>query len=533
MNKLEISKKLIMVQRCFCECFATFCLVFLSSCQTQMQQNQLLSAEDQLWQNPSECLTSLDSIEYDKLTRKEQLRWQLCYEHAFFRCHHVCHNDSILKQLAFDFTQGKDYAHAGEAYYVLGSTYCTSNQPHLATYYLKQAEHNLLLGKTPNDNLLGITYFRLGSAATRERLFHVANDYFQKSIPYLRHTDNTLYIACAYRDYALSMNNDQRDSALLLMDSALYYIQKTSNIAIRSEIECLSIQIHHSDSISPEIITKYHYLCDTLGISTYAANLARYYLDELLLDSAKLYLSILETDTANNIWTKEHYLSLSSQYQSAMGHPDSALAILAYLHEWQTQEIENTSFVRTYTIAQQLDVAHANEENLRLQLRQQQMYLIITVLILFVLLLCVVGIFIRLRQQEIETKNAVLAAQNEEKRAALLTQLNHVLSNATAKNKKEYLHGQCLDNQQLEQLRIDFDLCYDNLLSRLQSQHPLLTSNDIDVIICIILNYNTEDCCILLSYNSKNTLWQRRKRIKQHLGLEANIDLDTYLRGLV
>jgi hypothetical protein len=72
------------------------------------------------------------------------------------------------------------------------------------------------------------------------------------------------------------------------------------------------------------------------------------------------------------------------------------------------------------------------------------------------------------------------------------------------------------------------DKLFNSNISKLQTEFPQLTTNDLIVISLICLGIDLNNCCILLSI-SLNTLYVRRKRLKVHLCLDKNVNLDQWL----
>ena len=69
----------------------------------------------------------------------------------------------------------------------------------------------------------------------------------------------------------------------------------------------------------------------------------------------------------------------------------------------------------------------------------------------------------------------------------------------------------------------------DNKITFLKEKYKQLTPSDLIVIVLIILGLEIADTCVLLNM-SKETMYVRRKRIKKHLGLESEIDLEMWIK---
>ena len=88
-----------------------------------------------------------------------------------------------------------------EELYQQGISSNSSSQYESSTAYLKQAEEILvdLPQSAQRDQLLGLTWFRLGNTSESEMLYDIAQNYYRKAIPMLDPDSNAVYLACAYR----------------------------------------------------------------------------------------------------------------------------------------------------------------------------------------------------------------------------------------------------------------------------------------------------------------------------------------------
>jgi len=69
---------------------------------------------------------------------------------------------------------------------------------------------------------------------------------------------------------------------------------------------------------------------------------------------------------------------------------------------------------------------------------------------------------------------------------------------------------------------------FNNKIADLQLNHCLLTYSDTIVIVLISLGINISEACSLLN-TTKETMYTLRKRIKKHLGIDAEADLEKWL----
>ena len=84
--------------------------------------------------------------------------------------------------------------HEAEELYQQGISSNSSSQYESSTAYLKQAEEILvdLPQSAQRDQLLGLTWFRLGNTSESEMLYDIAQNYYRKAIPMLDPDSNAV-----------------------------------------------------------------------------------------------------------------------------------------------------------------------------------------------------------------------------------------------------------------------------------------------------------------------------------------------------
>ena len=512
-------------QHGFCLILLAFLCLLMPSCHKKLSPS-IQSAHQMLWTDAESSYQQLLNIEESQLNYLDQAYYRVCYEHANLRTNLQVDSIQLLLQAAEILEEHQHYNIAGEAYYVIGSYISLSNYFD-ATYYLKQAKYYLELSSEFDKNMLGIVYYRLGDISSHERMFEVANSYFYQAIPYL--DDNILFKACAYRDYAKSLHDDSIEVAITYLDSALNFAQQLPDSSFIIEIESMKLSILKESPF--ELLNKQKKLCNQYRRYMYGGHIAEYYLSRNQLDSAEVYINILSKDTLYNVWSKEHYYSLKSQVLAARGQYKQALEILSSLHDWQTTEIENTAYARAYTIAQRFDVEKERERNLKLQLDKQIMLIYIVLLILLILIGIIITLVWHYRNQhklalkEAEMQRLIISNQKKQ------ITLHHKIREILIHQRLDGINGKQNQTQirdPINELYTDVDVIYESALTNIKKQYPALTQTDMMVIALMFLDLSIEDCCLLLNM-TKESMWVRRKRIKQHLGLSADTNLDEWI----
>ena len=189
---------------------------------------------------------------------------------------------------------------------------------------------------------------------------------------------------------------------------------------------------------------------------------------------------------------------------------------------------------------------------MQLQLEKQQLYILLGTIV--IVMLCV-GILLilynakrrteRLTEQA-RTQQQIKDLQNELqlRRDALKRvlnqrlELNKNLQEALLTKKKEETipnwAQQFIDSnifsteEQWKNFFIEFNGCYGDLLSRLQKEYPRLTNTDIQALALYILGLDNSDICLLLGLTQR-TIWSRRMRIKDRVGLGEKESLDLWI----
>ena len=115
----------------------------------------------------------------------------------------------------FESQNAQNRLQEAEELYLQGTSSNSISQYESSTAYLKQAEE-ILESIQPSavshqqlarrDELLGLTWFHLGNTSESEMLYDIAQAYYRKAIPMLNPDSNAVYLACAYRDIARTID---------------------------------------------------------------------------------------------------------------------------------------------------------------------------------------------------------------------------------------------------------------------------------------------------------------------------------------
>ena len=525
-------------------------LVALAGCSNrsvEVSDRGLRLAVDSLWTKPGLSWTVLDTLPLNRLGEAERHIYTITRAHARLKLQHRLPECEALTADAAYFIGKKMYRFAGEVYYVQGAYRDYIGEESKGMQLLKQAERLFEEAEVP-DILRGMVYYKMGRVSETEQLYEVALRYYEEAVPYLDKAGLPLYAACGWRELART----SRDS-VVQKDAFARSLRYAEALDTLTQLDIKYAALSKLDPQSEEIIRISRYLCDSAGIHRFAYDLVRYYLKENSMESAKKYLEVLATDTLTLNWSKDKYAFLLSRYQRAKGQNAQAYETLLSLYNKQSGEIEASGMTRTFTIAEQFDNQSEREKNLQLQVEKQRLYMALFGVLLVILTGLIVAIVLVSRRraahlvEAAETQMQIerLHAEVEIRRASMgrllmqRIQLSKSMQESMKRHKEDKVPAWVqefvetnliMTDEQWASFRDEFNANYSNFLTRLKAEHPALTASDLQVIALTVLGVDISDICRLLNL-TKRTVWGRRLRIKDHLGLTPEDQLDDWLQG--
>ena len=505
---------------------------------------QLLEAESLLWEAPLRSDTLLNIIAHANLSRYESKRFELLKAHLELKLRQQLSSEDAMQDLASWFASHQDAASAAEAYYIMGAYANWTGDNTTAMRQLKEAER-----LQPTGIIAGMTYYKMGRINEEEQLYEEAESYYNRATEYITPTNLPLYQACAWRELG-RMRSDSSKNACF--EKALGYARQTSDPILCLEIQYAAAASSVSAAEKKESIRISRYLCDSMHMKRYAYDIVKYYLRSGQTDSARFYLDILAQDSTAKDWSTTQYTLWESQYLHALGRDRSAYLELLDLYNRTTARTEQQIRTQTYAIAQRYDNEAERAKNLQLQLEKQHLYFTLAAIIALVLIAIIAAIIIwqkrhtraLLEKAQTRQKMALMREELELRRDTLKrvieqrVQMNKSLQEAILHQQKdaelpqwanEFIQLSTFSStSQWNEFAEEFNACYEHVLAHLEEQYPSLKEVDFKVISLIILGIDNADICILLGL-AKNTVWNRRNRIKQTLGLDGNTSLDWWL----
>ncbi len=553
-----------------------FFIVFLScflgvSC---VQKNlpttniKLLQIEDKLLQRQNKSAKILlDDININTLNTNDKMLWYL-YDHVYnVRKNGAAYVDTNNVIIPYFEKKGL-YRYAGHALIYKGKLLTLQQHEEEAMLCFKKAENYLLQSINISDYLLADLYYQMAICYKADGLIQEGDIYAQKAIQHGKQAPDYLLVSESYKIMGNThirtkeFDTIVQQEVINLYDSAIHYhylnprkkIGDYHNIAYNKALFL-------DDTIRKVLHGKY--LVDSLHVLPPASAVANYYFNHNKLDSAWYYIQKLATDTNSTRYNtrrmKDAYDTLYAKYLQAIGNTEESSKRFAELAERFWERADMTERSRTYMIAQKYDVEKERAQRLELEVEKQNLW--ITLLITIggtTILLLLFFIY----QERMRRKNAQLEAQNiqqeqqiialnnelalkrETLRQKLLQQIEftrqmHLHQMRQGENEKEnnipswlqnYINKQLLGNDKKgKTLCQEFNAIYHNMLKVLQTEYPEFTQADSMMCVFILLDFSITDICILLGI-PKRTIWNRRNRIKEHLGLNQQADLDEWLK---
>lgn len=536
--------------------FFTFVVsLFLISCKPSYTTNTtLLRAESQLFESPDSAYQLLCSIKQpEKLPETDYAAWCLHYTHARYKLYIDEKSDSLIRFASNYYQKNGPDKYAGTALYLQGCLAEEDKKNTQAMNLFKQAAQKLF-GR--NELLNGIIFYRISNLYLREEFNDESIKYIDKAIDILKNFNSYKYLYYAYKSKAeclyrqgkpisIIMNETNKSEKLALVnkDSAFYF-------------ELLSfkgkINIYTNTLLAKEILLtvnknseyKYTYTNVFLAYAYSKLNMpdsAKYYLQNSKVDSLDLN-SILVFDMAN------------ANINKGYGHFQDAFKYLENVYNSREKIYTQNNKELLVRIDKQYDYSKKEQERAQLEIDNQQKIILISALSLLIL----IGIILQLqiqnrhkqKQNKLELEYQLLHfeidnrnSENKQNIKLLQTNIQNKIEN-TLKFKRlniglskkakiddfisEITQQSVVSEKELHYYMFEADRIYGNRISTLKNNFPRLTFSDLIVISLISLGIDFNNSCILLDI-SLNTLYTRRKRIKNHLGIDKSTELEQWI----
>lgn len=537
--------------------FMTLLPLITGSCSHAItcQNETILHAESLIWTYPDSSRLILEGMDTVFLSERDRMYRDLVYEHALQRLNIVRSPNPELLQIIDYFHRQKNPKYECLAHYVYGIE-CIYTYSDEAISHLKQAESSIsYLGD--NSLLAGLIYFAEGYTSETEQLFHIANDYYRKALPYIEASKDTNRLALCYRDIARTDLSDDEGTVISYYEQAEKYALECKDTLLYSDIRLQKLSnILPMDSDAVLMLSQY--LADTFQLSQYATFAAEYWLYHNDTTKFLHYLHVLERDTATFIWYKQHYNELSAQYLAYKNNYKEAYTGITNVYKDLYYQIQADAKIRTYAIARRYDLEREQEKTLRLTIQRQRLWITIAVIALILTIIVGSAAWVIMRQKHKEERlrhEQAEAATREEAQKEHIRHLQDELTErqqhlqkrfmervqflCTLKKETEIYHrdlpkwlNEVLDAKRLtnkgewKHFERDFNDTYNDIMDEIRNKHPRLTDEDCRYLMLHMTGLDNESIGVLLQLEPR-TLWNRKQKVKNRLGTE---DLDRWIK---
>ncbi len=548
-------------------------LLLAMSCTTNNQPTthpQLLQVEEKLYERQYKLgMLLLEDIDTAPLTEMEKYIYRLYQEAIQLKNERTTVLADSSDMIIPYFEKHKLYRYAGHAFLLKGTYLTWNNQEEEAMQCFKEAEDYLLNSPNISDCLLTELYYRMALCYKADGLLQQGDLYSKKTIEYGKRAKDYLLVSESYKNIGnthiriKNFDSIPTQDVINLYDSALYYYYLTPNPKIGNyHIISYNKALFMDDTTT--LVYHGKYLIDSLKFVLPAGAVAKYYLNNNILDSALYYIQQLEKDTLKTHYNKRSsnntYEELMAFYLQSLGRTQESSKRFQALYEKYYEIADMQEQSRTYVISQKYDVAKERSERLELEVETRGLTILLIVigasLIIIILFFVVYRTKSKLRNERLKAQNNLQNQQIEAlqteiatKRASLRkillqrieltrqveiekmgksTEIDETMMPDWA---KAFVASQLLttkDNAQA--LQKEFNEMYANMLDVLHTDYPRLTQTDMLMCILIMLRLPIADICILLNA-TKQTVWNRRNLIKERLGLDSNDDLEQWLNN--
>jgi len=531
------------------------CFAF-AACKPGYTDNKIiLQAESVLLSKPDSAYRLLCSIKNpEKLAEADYAAWCLHYTHAQYKLYMDIKSDSLIKIAIDYFDKTELVGYTGTAYYLAGCIAQMHQDNKRAMSAYKRAAD--LLEKTDKEDLKGLNYYMIGHIYFQDNLYNQSLNYYKKSANCFTHSGNKRYLAYSYRvmsDLYTTLNYPFKDVlnsidlAIKLSkeagDSTNYY----KNISRKGE---LIFKTDYQES-KRLLLQGYHFIPENR--CEFAVFLSLVYYQLNMIDSARYYLNITLPDSMS---VNKSMICLAGAYVArGEGNHDQAFHYLEKAHVLNDSSFQRSTRNQLYRIDKQYDLTEKQKENSQLKIANQQKVIIITGLILITLAIFYILLLLRSRHKHIQAKlelenqrlefeNETKRLENEQKRNLLVAKLKNKIENTLQFNRlkmgfqdtgkhdefiKEIARQAIISENEWKYYTDEVNHLFDNKINELKVKITELTPLDLIVISLICLDIDITNACSLLDMSS-NTMYTRRVRLKNKMGIAKEVDLEKWVK---
>jgi len=528
-----------------------FLLVGLSSCESRYTHNSLiLKAEKLLDTSPKSAFKLLSSMSHpEKMSAPDYAAWCMHYTHARYKLEYTIKSDSLINISVDYYADGALPVYAGTAYYLKGCIADINHNYERAIQNYKLAEDQLFISE--KFSLLGLINFNIGFIYFQDEVFEKSFGYYRKAQCYFNKSKNNKYEAYAYTEMGNALSNLN-----FKQDSVFFFYEKAKDLALLSgdsicyynTLSCFSTALlfRNQDLLKAKkyILASYMYNNENPG---FYKRLALVYSKTNNPDTAQFYFKKIISDTLN-FFSKSATYFAGAYVAKSQGDFPKAFEYYRLYQQYRDSVVYETKTSQLYRIDKQYDLTQKERENANLKIQRRNLAVLVSALVVLLLISILYFQTLRFKRRkkqlkaEFETKR--LRTLTGEQRSRLLLQMRNSINNTLLVREVEVkyansdklnealqhiLYRNTLTAETWESMIIDINKLYNGFIDQLSGKHQALTSLDLKVLALVRMELSITDSCTLLNM-SKPTMYQRRKRIKERIGMEDLADLDGWLK---
>lgn len=517
----------------------------------------LQTVETLLWQDAGEAEHVLQLVDSTQLSSYDANCYHVLTCFVRHRLNRTIQPDDIPLSLLQELLSCGNKRYLVYGYYLRGRAYMVCEQLPEAMESLKQAEM-YLNALADDDPCGGLLYYCIGNVLEKELLNTSAFDFYQLAEESFRRADRLDYLVYCYRDMARTCvgsdesGNEARERSEHYYDKSLEMADRIGD-TVQAAVTMLHREAERIDPDSALLCRLAIWLTDTAGLNLYADIAAECLLRKHDMKQAERYIELLrQQQGSESVWAMRRYRELCSLRAAMTGDTKNAYRILSSLYTDEQLRAAEEAGVRAFILEKQFDLNAERETNRHLR-GEKFLILIIACLVAVVLILAIVILYIRLSRtrmrHEFEQQMQHSKAQAQEREIKTMSrQLQRLLKervrtsrnllcgmmgeqgNIKANTRRQLQDLLLLDEKQWKTFVQEFEMAHNGLLAQLRNNYPSLTESDLQYIALAYLGLDNADICILLQMQER-TLWNRRQRIKNHLG-EPTMNLDDWIAGI-
>ena len=530
--------------------------IIFVSCQAHYTRNKtILEAEKIMFTATDSSFRLLSSIQQpEKMSKADYASWCLNYTHARYKLHNEIKSDSLIRIAVEYYKNSRLIKQSGTAYYLLGCINMKLKKDTVALEAFKQAENVLI--DTKEYKLIGLIDFNIGYLYMQDEIYNQSLSYLKKSLKYFYLSNDKIYQAYACREISnMCYEMDYPFKNVLYFSNQSLKLSKEAGDSINYyNILCRQgVLLYNRDyNRSKEYILKgYRVLPDK---KSYHATILSYLYAKLNKpDSANYYLRISSSDTFD-INSKKLRLVTTAYLKRGAGNYKSAFEDMEKAYLLRDSIFQKRIKSQLYRIDKQYDSAKKEKEKDELKISNRNKVILIGVLLIVILVISITLLLANrshkkkqnahaMEKQRLEYEINTKQLENDKKREILLAKLQNKIENTLrferlklgvkVDNKLENFIEEITKQSVFSDKERDYyideaDDLFDGKITKLKTENSQLTKQDLIVITLISLQIKIADSCILLNM-SQNTMYKRRDRIINHIGLSSITELETWV----